>query len=110
MTVTFKIMYWNTERLKAAEERGEPIDKTDWTEYGTYETGREAADKVAYLKDIHPSETFTIVRHDPTAGEADWRSRELQRFADGTYKKLEGRYYGRKAPPKPDETKPKENE
>lgn len=30
-------------------------------------------------------------------------------IAYGVYKKLEGRYYGRK-PPKPDETKPKENE
>lgn len=31
-------------------------------------------------------------------------------IAYGVYKKLEGRYYGRKAQPKPDETKPKENE
>lgn len=31
-------------------------------------------------------------------------------IAYGVYKKLEGRYYGRKAPPKSDETKPKENE
>jgi hypothetical protein len=28
----------------------------------------------------------------------------------GALKVLQGRYYGRKAPPKPDETKPKENE
>lgn len=28
----------------------------------------------------------------------------------GALKILQGRYYGRKAPPKPDETKPKENE
>jgi hypothetical protein len=28
----------------------------------------------------------------------------------GALKVLQGRYYGRKKPPKPDETKPKENE
>lgn len=90
--ITFEIRHIDTETLKAAAERGQPIPKSEWALYETHDDGANAANAVQRHKDRYGHYTWTIVRNDPTAGDADWRSREINRFINGTYKKLEGRF------------------
>jgi hypothetical protein len=92
MSVTFEIRYYNTNTLRQREERGEPIDRSDWHLEGRYESGKEAADSLNLLKASHDYAEYTlcIVRNDPAALDRNWRLREMKRLFDGTYKLPQG--------------------
>jgi hypothetical protein len=92
MTVEYQIRYYNTELLREAEMRGEPIDRDDWLLYEIHPDGKTAAARVEELKTspAFRAETLVIVRYDPAAGNRNWRTRELTRLFDGTYKLVQG--------------------
>ncbi len=90
-TVYFEIREQRTDRLREYERvNKEALDRDDWTYHSRYSDGAEAAREVERLKQRHPEYSFCIIKRDPSAGDKNWRTREITRLMDGTYKLVPG--------------------
>lgn len=90
-TVYFEIREQRTDRLREHERLyKEALDRDDWTYHSRYFDGAEAAREVERLKERHPEYSFCIIKRDPSAGDKNWRTREITRLMDGTYKLVPG--------------------
>ena len=90
-TVTYEIRYYNTEALRQYErDNKEALDRDDWHYGGSYNDPKFTAEKVAALKIDYPHDSWCIIKRDPSAGDKNWRTREMTRLLDGTYKLVPG--------------------